>query len=773
MVLAAALDDLRTPVQEIADLAVAEYVDLCAVELIGGESAMRMRRLTAPEGWSPVQDVAESAVPMLGRGQALEPPGVRRMREQLGAAVPRLGAHRDPRSTCGCVGHGEGGGPRLAGRGGYPPTARCGASARRSGRTGAVVPGVSRPARSQATLAEGMRRLGSVAAAVAGAVTSDAVLSIACTDACAIFDAEAVAARWAFGVPAQAIVGDADPIGAEAALDAALAGQSDQPGWVTSVMSRADGQRGAIVVRSSQGLSNEHQLMLTSLAAVLPVALERTTTTEAWRKHEAQLQAVLSAAPVAIVTVWPDGRVVSANPKGRQLFGWRSGTATLRFADSVRPAMVQIARDTLARGPVTERPVSSGNLDLLVSAVPFHGAPGGKRSVLAVATDVGEERRVERVLLRAQRLEAMGQVAGGVAHDFNNLLTVMIGYTAILRRRLAGQQGSGEVDQLEIAVNRAADLTRNLLGFARRQLESPVTVDLAGATRQLHELLQTVSGPDMTVELSGPHGLVPVLADPATVEQMVLNLYINARDAMDGHGHLSLTVDTVDLDSERAGKLGLVPGAYARLSVADDGPGMTDDVLARCLEPFFTTKERGKGSGLGLSTVYGQAGVYGGTLTIDTLLGVGTTISVWLPVSSSESVATSAPAKEPPTRLTGRVLLVDDQDDLRELAVQALTDAGLDVTDAASAEAALARADQAWDLLVTDIVLPGMNGVDLATRMRTMQPQLPVLFVSGYADSQTRRWGLVEGSHLLRKPYGPDLLCRRIGELLHSGEHPN
>ncbi len=147
-------------------------------------------------------------------------------------------------------------------------------------------------------------------------------------------------------------------------------------------------------------------------------------------------------------------------------------------------------------------------------------------------------------------------------------------------------------------------------------------MDLAGATRQLHELLQTVSGPDMTVELSAPHGLVPVLADPATVEQMVLNLSINARDAMDGRGHLSLTVDTVDLDSERAGKLGLVPGAYARLSVADDGPGMSDDVLARCLEPFFTTKERGKGSGLGLSTVYGQAGVYGGTLTIDTLLGV-------------------------------------------------------------------------------------------------------------------------------------------------------
>jgi two-component system, cell cycle sensor histidine kinase and response regulator CckA len=766
MVLAKALDDLGAPVEEIAELAVAKYVDLCAVEVVGGAKAVRGHRLPAPESWSPLQGVAPSGAAVLGRGQVRERAGVRRMREQLGAAslvwapilinaqcagalVLATSADRDPL------------GPndiQLA----KDLAVWIAVAAERVRLYRESVA----QARSQATLAEGMRRLGSVAAAVAGAVTSDAVLRTACTDACAIFDAEAVAACWGSSPPAKAVVGAADPTDADAALDAALTGQSDPPGWVTAVMSRADGQRGAIGVRSTAGLSNDEQLMLTYLAAVLPVALERTATTQAWRKHEAQLEAVLSAAPVAIVTVRPDGRVISANPKGRQLFGWRSGHAKLGFADNVRPAMVQVALDTLARGSVTDRPVSNGDLDLLVSAVPFHGAPAGKPSVLVVATDVGEERRVERVLLQAQRLEAMGQVAGGVAHDFNNLLTVMIGYTAMLRRRLADRRELGEVDQLEIAVNRAADLTRKLLGFARRQLESPVTVDLAATTRQLHELLQTVAGPDVNVELDAPLDVIPVLADPATVEQMVVNLSLNARDAMDGHGRLTLMVDTVDLDSEQAAKLGLAPGAYARLCVADDGPGMTDDVLARCLEPFFTTKERGKGSGLGLSTVYGQAVGYGGTLTIETHLAAGTTIRVWLPVSQIDAVAAEAPTQEPPARLTGRILLVDDHDDLRALAVQALTDAGLDVIDAASGEAALDQADQACDLLVTDIVLPGMNGVDLATRMRTLQPQLPVLFVSGYADSQTRRWGLVEGSQLLRKPYGPDVLCRRIGDLL-------
>ncbi|HLH47082.1 MAG TPA: ATP-binding protein, partial [Acidimicrobiales bacterium] len=428
--------------------------------------------------------------------------------------------------------------------------------------------------------------------------------------------------------------------------------------------------------------------------------------------------------------------------------------------DDIGAAVRQLADEVRRSGASHSRPLSTERMELSVSAAPLPaGADLDDGTVVVAATDLTERRRAERALVRAQRLEAMGQIAGRVAHDFNNLLTLIMGYSDLLRRSLDGDDtGLQMLTQIDRAAKRAAALTGQMLGFTRRRVGTTALVDLNEVLGNLERVLAGVAGANVTLTVARPPGPVWVRGDAGDLEQVVVNLAINAVDAMAGSGALTVSLQTAA--EPPAGRLGLAPGAYAVLTVADEGPGMNEAVLARCTEPFFTTKEQGRGSGLGLSTVAGLAADFGGLLDIDSAPGRGTRAVIWLPLQEARAEApaggsAAGPVAGEPVRV--RVLLVEDEDDLRVLATRALTEAGADVWAESTAEAVLDQRDR-WsdfDVLVTDVIMPGLNGVELASRLRTARPDLPVLYVTGYANQALRQQGLVADARILRKPYTP------------------
>ncbi|HEU4569482.1 MAG TPA: ATP-binding protein, partial [Gemmatimonadales bacterium] len=378
----------------------------------------------------------------------------------------------------------------------------------------------------------------------------------------------------------------------------------------------------------------------------------------------------------------------------------------------------------------------------------------------------------EEQLRQSQRLESLGRLAGGVAHDFNNLLTVILGNLALVRGELPDDSTAAEdIGMAERAARRASELTRKLLTFARRQSVAPQVLELQQQLRDLEAIFKRLVGED--VRLVGDHapGLWPVLMDPGHLEQVVTNLVVNARDAMPDGGTITLRTRNVTFSGDRPNPGGLPPGEYVQLEVTDSGTGMGPDVLARIFEPFFTTKEPGKGTGLGLATVYGIVHQAGGHVDVRSTPGLGSTFIVLLPRAAD---GTRAPRDPGATPLPGfgrgeRVLLVEDEDAVRQVAVRALSDRGYRVVAAESAESALRRLDDGTpiDLLVTDVVMPGMGGKALAERLLARWPELPVLFVSGYT-AEERLEGLLarEGVQLLAKPFTPDHLAFAVRGLL-------
>jgi CheY-like chemotaxis protein len=383
---------------------------------------------------------------------------------------------------------------------------------------------------------------------------------------------------------------------------------------------------------------------------------------------------------------------------------------------------------------------------------------------------LSEIRRAERALVQAQRLEAMGVVAGRVAHDFNNLLTLIIGYTELLARGLADDQQRALVTDIEGAAKRAARLTQQMLGMTRRE-GTAIVVDLAAELANLQAVLTRLAGPKVALTLQSPKAPVKVRVDPSEIEQIVINLVVNACDAMEGEGHVGVTLalgPAGPWEDGEASARGQGPGAV--LTIADNGPGMSPEVLARCLEPFFTTKRRGQGSGLGMSTVYGLVKERGGQMDIDSDFR-GTTIRIWLPLSEDSPVAQGDEGEvwPPGHTIAGRILLVEDEPDLRLMGQQCLASIGLDVLVAESAEFALFlfNREGPFDALVTDIMLPGMSGVELSGAVRKTHPKMPVLFMTGYAGSPTT--GMPgPGANMLRKPYRPDALRLRVAEMLQG-----
>ena len=379
----------------------------------------------------------------------------------------------------------------------------------------------------------------------------------------------------------------------------------------------------------------------------------------------------------------------------------------------------------------------------------------------------------EEQLRQAQKMEAIGRLAGGVAHDFNNLLTAIIGYADLITERLnPADQTAREVAEIRKAADRAAALTRQLLTFSRKQFLDPSVINLNDIVVSLLQMLPRVIGEHIQTVSTLEPTLARVRADASQMEQVFVNLVLNARDAMPTGGRLTIHTENVTLTDERLAAEGLrvAPGRYARLSIADTGIGMDAATRARAFEPFFTTKPKGKGTGLGLGTVYGIVEQSGGAIHLDSAPGKGTTVAVYLPVT--DAVEEPRPVENPASAAEGTetLLLVEDNDAVRDLTVKALRRRGYTVHEARSGEEALEWIGASGitpDLLITDIVMPGLSGPALASRLVQQLPGLRVLYVSGYSEDANVMHGAFDSQvPLLQKPFTPSRLAQRIRTLL-------
>ncbi|MFN2315062.1 MAG: PAS domain S-box protein [Gemmatimonadales bacterium] len=397
--------------------------------------------------------------------------------------------------------------------------------------------------------------------------------------------------------------------------------------------------------------------------------------------------------------------------------------------------------------------------------------PEDRARFITVTRDISARRRLEEQLLRSQKLEGIGRLAGGIAHDFNNLLTAILGHAELAADGLpAASPAREELDEVRRAAERASGLTRQLLAFARRQMIAPRSVHLGELVLGMGTMLRRLIGEHIDLVITPAPELWAVQADPAQLEQVILNLAVNARDAMPEGGRLCIEVRNreVPLGDARLGGVGPA-GTYVELLVTDSGVGMTAEMMRHIFEPFYTTKEVGKGTGLGLATCYGIIKQSGGFITVSSTPGGGSAFSVLLP--RSLPMPEAEPVAPPPMAAAsgGVVLLAEDDDQLRTLTARTLTRFGYEVHAAADGEAALELADTldgAVDLLVTDIVMPRMGGILLADRLRAKQPGIPVLFVSGYASEWADGGHSLSESELLLKPWTTEELRRRVQERL-------
>ena len=408
-------------------------------------------------------------------------------------------------------------------------------------------------------------------------------------------------------------------------------------------------------------------------------------------------------------------------------------------------------------------------------AFPIHDEHGAIYRVAGVASDITARKSLEEQLLQAQKMEGIGRVAGGVAHDFNNLLSVILGYATLASRDLGPDHPvCHALDQVSRAGQRASELPRQLLAFSRQQVLTPKVIDLNQILMGMEPMLRGLLGEDLELLLILSGKLGRVLADPGQIERVIMNLAVNARDAMPRGGKLLIEVSNVELDAAAAAGLGgLGVGPYVLLSVMDTGIGMDAATRARIFEPFFTTKEKGQGTGLGLSTVFGIVKQSGGHISVCSEPGKGTTFKIHLP-SSDREPQTTAPNLTPPAPLHGAetLLLVEDEEQVRMVACAILRRHGYRVLEAQNAGEALLifeREATGIHLLITDVVMPRVSGTELAERLASMRPGLKRLFMSGYTDSPVARHNVLDpGVAFLQKPLTPDLLLMKVREVLDT-----
>jgi PAS domain S-box-containing protein len=517
---------------------------------------------------------------------------------------------------------------------------------------------------------------------------------------------------------------------------------------------------------------------------VLSDITERKRAEEALRTSEERYRQIVETAHEGVWVIDGAGNTTYANRRMADLLRVRIdnmwGRSLYEFVDEeVKPVVrAQLER---RKGGLAEqlefcfRRKDGSRLWALLSASPMFDETGTFIGALAMVADMTERKLLEEQLLQSQKMEAVGRLAGGIAHDFNNLLGVILGYGDLLLRHIDEHDLRAKLEQMVKAGERASVLTRQLLAFSRKQVLEPRVLDLNSLVTEMDKMLRRLIGEDIQLVTVVADTLGRVRADPGQLEQVLMNLVVNARDAMPTGGRLTIETANVELDERYAAeRSGVRSGAHVMLAVSDTGCGMDAETRRRVFEPFFTTKRTGQGTGLGLSTAYGIVKQSGGHIEVYSELGHGTCFKIYLPRVDQDADANVAMPKGSPARGDETVLVVEDEDALREIIGHILKEHGYRVFETRSGPAALELAEQhsgPIHLLVTDVVMPQMPGRELAEQLAARRPSLRVLFMSGYTEHAVLHHGvLVEGTAFIQKPFGPDSFLTRVREVLDAAE---
>nr|UXE45769.1 sensor histidine kinase RcsC [uncultured bacterium] len=560
---------------------------------------------------------------------------------------------------------------------------------------------------------------------------------------------------------------------------------SASPAWLGVPLKTPSATIGVMVVQHYQNESAYDQRDLEFLDSVgghIALAIERVRAEEALRKSESMFRLLFSHTPLPMWVFDTESLgFLQVNEATTKQYGFsddefRRMTVRDIRADGNEPSFAKHVEEWKQEGRHhghwrhKRKDGKSFEVDVVSHKLEY----GGRSVRLVVAQDVSERQLLEQQLRQAQKMEAIGRLAGGVAHDFNNLLMVIKGHTELLLDVLpVADHVTRKIEQIDRSADRATALTRQLLAFSRMQVLQPRPMNLNSVVDEMGKLLPRLIGEDIELIVRASRDLGTIRADASQMEQIIMNLAVNARDAMPNGGNLIIETQNIELDYYYREAHPIVqPGRYVLLSVSDNGTGMDAETQAHIFEPFFTTKEQGKGTGLGLATVYGVVKQSGGFVWVYSELGHGTTFKIYLPrVDEAAAAIVGTPSPAQVLRGTETVLLAEDEQDVREVAREFLESAGYQVLQAPSGEAALKLAaahNGAIDLLITDMVMPGMSGQELARKMRIVRQDLRVLYMSGYSEHAAQEAAKSEGSAVLAKPFSRGALLRTAREVLQK-----
>ena len=552
------------------------------------------------------------------------------------------------------------------------------------------------------------------------------------------------------------------------------------PSWLGVPLRTPSATIGVLVVQhyeDANAYTHRDLEFLTSVGGQIALAIERKRAETALRQSEARLRVLVEQLPAVLWTTDTELRFTSSVGAGLLRLGLKPqevvGKSLYEYFQTDDRSFMPIAahRRALSGESVTFH-VEWGNGSYACHAEPLRDGNGVVVGVISMALDITDRKQLEAQLRQAQKMEAVGRLAGGIAHDFNNLLMVIQGYTELLLDRLGGEHPlRRNAEQIHDASQRAAGLTRQLLAFSRKQMLDPQVLSIRDVVSDMEKMLRRLIGEDIELVTMNAPDLWSVRADRSQVEQVLLNLAVNSRDAMPNGGKLTIEAANVELDSSYSRHAVVEPGEYVMLAVSDTGTGMDADTQAHVFEPFFTTKEKGKGTGLGLATVYGIVKQSGGYIWVYSEVGKGATFKVYLPRVTKEA---QGAAKKADVKVSKRgsetILLVEDEKGVRDLAREYLTQEGYEVLEAQNAEDALKIARthaQAIHLLFTDVVMAGKSGRQLAEEMQKLRPGIRVLYMSGYTDEAIVHHGLLgRGMVLLQKPFTLGSLALKVRETL-------
>lgn len=539
--------------------------------------------------------------------------------------------------------------------------------------------------------------------------------------------------------------------------------------------------------RVLEAIGKHFELESTASACVLNSRdiTERKRSEEAVRQANETLRAVIETSPLAIYTLDLEGIVRTWNSSARKMFGYSQEEVIGMPLPAIFPDEVSSFRKRLndlingesqAGSEERRRCKDKNTIDVSFWTAPLRDAEGAVTGVVEVVADNTERKRLEEQFRQAQKMEAVGRLAGGVAHDFNNLLTVITGYCQMLLDRFPiGDSTRDDMLQVLKAADRATTLTRQLLAFSRKQIVQPKVVELAGLVADMQQMLKRLLGVNIELTITTESGLGKIRVDPGQLEQVIVNLVVNARDAMPDGGRLAIHLRNVDLDSESGTReMPIRKGSYVVLEVVDTGTGMDAETQSHLFEPFFTTKEKGRGTGLGLSTSYGIVKQNHGEILARSEIGVGSAFSIYLPrIDEPSTLDSGHTVSLRPTRGAETILVAEDEDGVRHIVTQMLREQGYTVLPANGGAEALRIAQThagPLQLLVSDVMMPRMSGPELAQRLRGMRPEMRVLFVSGYTDGEIVREGELEpGTDFLQKPFTREQLANKVREVLRPG----